>query len=74
MKYSTLTAGTALLVFAQCSPAAMFTETIFSCPSALTEYLTLTVALVENSTQTLPTTTKEVAVQPWPTTIVQVVC
>lgn len=74
MRSSNFTAGVSLLAFAQASSAGMFTNSIFSCPSVLTEYLTVTVALVENATQTFPTTTTEIAVQPWPTTIVEVVC
>ena len=61
MKSSTSLVGIALLAFAQCVSAGRFTETIYSCPSALTEYLTITVAVAENSTQT----TREPPVVPW---------
>ena len=61
MKPSTSLVGIALLAFAQCVSAGRFTETIYSCPSALTEYLTITVAVAENSTQT----TREPPVVPW---------
>ena len=64
MKSSTSLVGIALLAFAQRVSTTKFTETIYSCPSALTEYLTVTVSVVENSTQTV----RESPVVPWPMT------
>ena len=65
MKFSIIIAACFIsLSLARRPPAAVITETIYSCPSAATEFLTLTVALVPNIT-----TTELTAVSTSPTTL-----
>ena len=78
MKYSIL--STALFfsfTLAQFPSVGVTIETIYSCPESATEYLTLTVALVANSTATevvpAPTPSTEVAFQPYAITTTNVV-